>query len=98
MNKSDITSIVLNAIEMTNSARDDDTQIPVATDTALFGESGHLDSMSLVAFLIDIEESMLDEGHEISLSDERAMSQSSSPFVNVESLVNYIDSLVREPA
>ena len=96
MEKSAIQSIIFSAINMANHARVDDAQIPVGDDTQLYGENGHLESMSLVAFLIDIEEAMLDEGIQITLSDEKAMSQSRSPFRNVKSLTDYIYTLIQD--
>ncbi len=81
-------------VEPVWSANEDN--IPVSDDTELYGTNGHLDSMGLVAFLIDIEESLLDNDIQISLSDERAMSQSNSPFKNVESLVNYIVTVIED--
>jgi acyl carrier protein len=98
MNKAEIQEIIFNAIAMTNNIREDDKQIPLQIDTELYGNNGHLDSMGLVAFLIDIEESLLDEDIQVTLSDERAMSQSKSPFRNVETLINYIDELIKEVA
>lgn len=96
MTNNDIQQIIFDAIEMTNHAREDDKQIPVAADTELYGTSGQLDSMGLVAFLVDIEESFQDKEIEITLSDERAMSQSNSPFRNVQSLTDYIATLIKE--
>lgn len=96
MQKSDITQIVLSAIEMANHSREDDAQMPVAENTSLYGEDGHLDSMGLVSFLIDIEESLEDQDIKVSLSDERAMSQSRSPFASVTTLVDYIEMLINE--
>jgi len=96
MNKSDIQKIVFNAIEMTNNSREEDAQVPVTETAELFGSDGHLDSMGLVVLLLDIEESFLDADIEIVLSDERAMSQSKSPFRNVGALVDYIETLVKE--
>jgi len=98
MEKPAILELVLNAIEMTNNMREEDRQIPKSETTELYGANGNLDSMGLVAFLIDIEESLLDEDIQITLSDERAMSQSKSPFRNVETLINYIDELIKEIA
>ena len=91
MNRAEITQIVFDAIEMANHAREDDNKIPLSAQTELFGQNGNLDSMGLVALLIDIEESLLDHGIQISLSDERAMSQSQSPFRTVETLAAYIE-------
>jgi acyl carrier protein len=96
MEKPEILELVLNAIEMTNNMREEDRQIPASETTELYGENGHLDSMGLVAFLIDIEESLLDEDLQITLSDERAMSQSKSPFRTVDTLVSYIEMLISE--
>lgn len=96
MEKPEILELVLNAIEMTNNMREEDRQIPKSETTELYGANGHLDSMGLVAFLIDIEESLLDEDLQITLSDERAMSQSKSPFRTVDTLVYYIEMLISE--
>ena len=94
MNHPEIVKIILEALEMANQAREDDKQINISEQTELFGSDGNLDSMDLVALLIDIEESLMDREIQISLSDERAMSQSQSPFKSVETLAAYIDSLV----
>lgn len=96
MTRNQIDQIIFAAIKMANHAREDHEQIPVGPDTELYGSNGHLDSMGLVAFLIDIEESMQDEGLRISLSDERAMSQVNSPFRNVQTLSDYVLQLVAE--
>ena len=92
----DIQRIIFDAIEMTNNLREEDEKITISEHTQLYGQNGNLDSMGLVSFLIDIEESLQDHGMQISLSDERAMSQTRSPFRNVQALTDYIDTLVRE--
>ena len=96
MTNSDIQQIIFDAIEMANNAREDDRQIPVSAETELYGTNGQLDSMGLVSFLVDIEESFQDNDINISLSDERAMSQSRSPFRSVQSLTDYITALLKE--
>ena len=62
MEREQIQKIVFDAIEMVNNLRGDTEQIPVAESTELFGSEGYLDSMGLVGMLLDIEESMQDEG------------------------------------
>lgn len=94
----DICKIICDAIEMANHTREEDKMIPVSDNTELFGTNGHLDSMELVALLIDIEESLLDHDIQISLSDERAMSSSQSPFKSVTTLTNYIEGLLKDDA
>jgi acyl carrier protein len=57
-----------------------------------------LDSLGLVALLIDVEEAFADHGHILVLSDERALSQRRSPFRDIPSLVDYIERLLTEQA
>lgn len=63
----------------------------------LFGGDSPLDSMDLVALVVDLEEQIRDVfGKEITLADERAMSQEVNPFSKVESLTRYIHLLLSE--
>ncbi|MNC90551.1 hypothetical protein D3C83_66610 [compost metagenome] len=82
---------------MANLGRAGQAQLDVSPTAPLFGAPSPLDSLGLVALLIDIEEAFAQEGQAIVLSDERAMSQSRSPFRDVPSLVAYIERLVSEP-
>ncbi len=94
MTREKLQQFIFEALEMANHAREDNEQIPVTAETALFGNDGHLDSMGLVGFLIDVEESLQDEGIRVSLSDDRAMSQLNSPFRDVSTLTEYITTLI----
>ncbi|MEM1189210.1 MAG: hypothetical protein AAGI72_11830 [Pseudomonadota bacterium] len=86
-----VEAIILDALRMCNEARLPDQQIPVANDTPLFGRDAHLDSMGLVALLLDIEDALVDQGHDVALSDEKAMSEKNSPFRDVQTLADYIE-------
>ena len=88
--KSQITSIVFDAIRDANQLRSPENQIDEDVGSRLFGGDGKLDSLSLVALLMDIEEMLLDVELEVSLSSEDAMSQKKSPYRDVTSLVDYI--------
>lgn len=96
MNKSEIQKVIFDALEMVNNAREKNEQIPISEQTALYGQDGNLDSMGLVSFLVDIEESLQDRDIHITLSDDRAMSQPKSPFRNVQTLSEYIDTLIKD--
>jgi acyl carrier protein len=89
-----ILAIVLEAVEQANLGRVPEQRLDTAPDAALFGAPSPLDSLGLVALLIDIEEAFEREGHAIVLSDERALSQSRSPFRSIPSLVAYIGQLL----
>lgn len=64
-------------------------------DTQLFGADGLLDSVGLVALVVAVEERLADElGIDVSLADERALSQQRSPYRTVSSLAGYAAALV----
>lgn len=94
MDKHLIKETIIGALELTNHSRSDELQIPVEPDTILFGQDGHLDSMALVALLLDIEDALMDSGIEVSINDEKAMSQAHSPFKNIASLTDFVHSLI----
>ncbi|THB66240.1 MAG: hypothetical protein D6E12_11020 [Desulfovibrio sp.] len=65
--------------------------------TPLYGTRGTLDSMALVNLCVLVEENIEEElGLAISLTDERAMSQKTSPFVQVKRLARYIETLLQD--
>ena len=64
-------------------------------ETRLYGGKGLLDSLGLVSFTTDLEERISDEfDKDIILADEKAMSQRTSPFRDVKSLIIYIQKLL----
>jgi acyl carrier protein len=70
---------------------------PLDETTRLFGREGLLDSLGLVNLLLDLEQ-QLNEQHALSiaLADDRAMSQTRSPFRTIGSLSDYIFTLANE--
>ena len=66
-------------------------------ETKLIGRDSILDSLSLVSLLVDIEQKLFDRFCiSITIADERAMSQEKSPFRTIESLANYVETLIKE--
>lgn len=60
-------------------------------ETILFGSNSVLDSFSLVAVIVEIEDKIHQiTNQEIILSDEKAMSQKNSPFRTIGTLSEYI--------
>ena len=60
-------------------------------DTKIYGIHGNLDSLALVSFIADLEQSLSAECDiEITLADEKTMSMRNSPFRDVEALTQYI--------
>lgn len=62
----------------------------LSDQTVLFGKEGLFDSLGLVALIVDVEQGIADaSGVSVTLGDDRAMSQSRSPFRTVGSLADY---------
>jgi hypothetical protein len=82
--------VVLDALVLANGSRPWDRQIAVGADAVVYGPDSPLDSLGLVALVIDIEDGLRDMGYAVELSDAHALSQRQSPFRNVPALVDYI--------
>ena len=68
-------------------------------ETPLFGREGVFDSMGLVSLIVAVEEAVSDEiGVEITIADQRAMSQERSPFLTSATLAEYAEKLIAEAA
>jgi hypothetical protein len=66
-------------------------------ETRLFGGDSPLDSASLVSLVVEVEQQVNDQlGISILIADDRAMSQTRSPFRTIGSLAEYVQSLVAE--
>ena len=90
MNKKVIETI-LETIKEYNDGLSKDMQISTDLDSSLYGRSSSLDSMGLVSFIVGLEQNIEDKFNQsISLADEKAMSQKSSPYQNINSLADYI--------
>jgi acyl carrier protein len=79
---------------ITNYLESQGKNIIVENNTALIGREAVTDSMGLVNIIIDIESKFLENGYEISLTSEKAMSAKNSPFRNIEALSNFIFELI----
>ena len=91
-----IAQALFEAIDEINQQLSDRRHLAKSLDTPLFGKGGGLDSLGLVNLIVAAEE-RIQEAFDttISLADERAMSQTSSPFKTVGSLADYIAQLMK---
>ena len=90
MHANEIVELVLDTLRTTNRWREANQQLEVSPDAPIFGPPSPLDSLGLVALLIDLEEQLQARGYALTFSDAAAMSERRSPFRNVPSLVAYI--------
>lgn len=68
------------------------------SDTILFGSDSAVDSMGFVNLIMDIEAYFQDQGYDIHLAYEEAMSGDDSPFKTVTRLTDFILELIEEAA
>jgi acyl carrier protein len=72
---------------------------PVDESTPLIGRDSVLDSLGLVQLIVTVEQRLQEEhGVSVTVADDRAMSQKSSPFRTVGALADYVHLLVEEPS
>ena len=63
----------------------------VDENTRLIGSTSSFDSSDLIQIIVEIEDKInLEFNTDITLTDEKAMSRSTSPFINVETLTKFI--------
>lgn len=66
-------------------------------ETALIGSSAVLDSIGMVTLIVEIEQQIEERyGRSLTLANDRAMSQKNSPFLTVQTLTDYVMSLLAE--
>ena len=89
--------VIYSVFEFHNSDKDSIGKLIPSENTTLFGQGAVLDSFELVRVILSIERGVDEEfGVEVTLADEKAMSQRSSPFRSVETLASYIVQLMEE--
>ena len=88
----EVTNLIIKiAKKIKNSDNIDENSYLFGSNKALF------DSIGLIEFLVELEYALYGElGKNISLADEKAMSQTTSPFINVKTLSRYICKLLNE--
>ncbi len=91
-----IEAAVLAAVDEVNEQLPENGQIERSSEALLFGQDGVLDSLGLVNLIVAVEQEVEDAFDEtVTLADEKAVSQKNSPFKSVQSLVDYIESLLK---
>ena len=95
MTEKEVEQLIMEALNELNDEFPDDEKIIINSDAILFGKDSQIDSLSLVSLIVSIESklcSILDR--DLSLTDDRAMTRLESPFLNVQTLKNYILEIV----
>jgi serine O-acetyltransferase len=90
-----VVAAIYRAIDWINEELPPDRQLTKAPETRLVGRQSVVDSMQLVNLIVAIEREVEDTfGVAVTLADERALSMKVSPFRSIQSLADYIGTLV----
>jgi acyl carrier protein len=81
------------AIEQSGTA----DQGEISEETVIVGKGAALDSMGVVSLIVDVEQRLeMDHGVSVTLANDKAMSQRSSPFRTVGVLADHIGDVIKE--
>ena len=89
--------LIIKAVHDVAGLSDKPSGSTINADTPLMGSGRVVDSIGLVTLIVDVENRVAEQtGQSVSLMDDRAMSQTRSPFRTVGSLAEYVTELTRE--
>jgi hypothetical protein len=95
--REDLLSKIYEVIDELNETLPEGQRLTKSPGTLLFGGGANLESLGLVRLVMLVEQKVLDEtGRIVTLVDEKAMSQSRSPFRTVGTLADYLVVLLGE--
>lgn len=95
--KEQIIKTIYEVVDEVNRDLPPEQQLSKSQETVLFGQNATLDSLGLVSFVVAAEQKVEEKfGKPVTLTDERAMSQHSSPFRSINTLIDYIAALLQE--
>ncbi len=92
-----ISELVVGCLEDVLAEREDGLSVALGPATRLLGTGSVLDSLGLVALIVDVEDRLRSaHGLSVTLADDRAMSETRSPFRTVQSLAEYVDTVLTD--
>jgi|ERR1035437_1504927 acyl carrier protein len=95
MKRNELLIVIYTCIDELNSEMESKSQITKTPETVIFGDESPIDSLGLVNLVVSLEQAINDEFNlELTLADEKAMSEKSSPFRTVSTLADYILKLI----
>lgn len=86
-----ITQFILNSINDFITENEIIPKTEINRETRLIGMDALFDSLNLVSFIVDLEEKLeVEFGVDVQLMDEKAMSNKTSPFININRFAKFI--------
>lgn len=88
---------IYSAFDLINSEKGSEGKLVKSEESILFGHGANIDSFELVGLVLSVESNVSREfGVAVTLADEKAMSQRSSPFRTVATMADYIVQVIEE--
>lgn len=98
MTADQVLEVIYESVAELNETLPADGQLACKPETALFGPGSTIDSIALVGLILDLEQRLAKRlGLTVRLTDERAMSQTKSPYRTVRSLLDFITEAAQRP-
>ena len=91
-----IENVITAAIENLNSELPLENHLSASSEQVLFGPASTVDSLSLVALIMDVEMSLSDNEIFVSLTDDENMALMDAPFATVGSFTEYVNRLAKK--
>ena len=94
-----LAELVLRTVDEVNEELELGDRMRISSDTSavLYGSGATIDSITLVSLVVAVEENLRRElGVSVTLANEKAMSMERSPFLTLESLIDYLGVVVEE--
>ncbi len=97
MERANLIKLIGETFEQVAEAQGQVVDQQIDETTRLYGKGGYFDSLGLVSVILELEQEInVQMDSTIAIADERAMSQSNSPFRSVGSLADYVLMLLQE--
>jgi acyl carrier protein len=87
-----VVEVIYSAVDDLNEILDPEERLSKSPDEVLIGKDARLDSLGLVNLIVLVEERIQQRFNvSITLVDERALSQSNSPFQTLGTLADFVE-------
>ena len=94
-----ILELIFQVVDELNERLPEEERLEQSKETPLTGESAKLDSLKLVSLIVATEQKVQEEFNAtVTIANERILDQKQSPLRTIETLADYISTLVQESA
>ncbi len=92
-----IIQVIFQAIDELNEQLPKEEKLEKSVDRVLFGSGGNLDSLRLVSFVTTLEQKIEEQfAITVNIFDHLASSENDNPFMTVNSLADYVASILEK--